>query len=114
MGEEEEKEGREGDILRIREDSVAGRARVNKRPSAVMAASATSDAFRWLFRPRLSRCGSEILFSATSFLPLPETRNVSAEAITALPFPNFRSCTRNEATHPRWVIRRSGSLCTAF
>lgn len=32
-------------------DSVAGRARVNKRPSAVMAASATSDAFRWLFSP---------------------------------------------------------------
>lgn len=32
-------------------NSVAGRARVNKRPSAVMAASATSDAFRWLFSP---------------------------------------------------------------
>lgn len=31
--------------------SVAGRAHVNKRPSAVMAASATSDAFRWLFSP---------------------------------------------------------------
>lgn len=31
--------------------SVGGRARVNKRPSAVMAASATSDAFRWLFSP---------------------------------------------------------------
>lgn len=30
---------------------VAGRARVNKRPSDVMAASATSDAFRWLFSP---------------------------------------------------------------
>lgn len=50
------KEGEEGDILRMEgcrrlQSSVAGRARVNKRPSAVMAASATSDAFRWLFSP---------------------------------------------------------------
>lgn len=29
--------------------ALAGRACVNKRPSAVMAVSATSDAFRWLF-----------------------------------------------------------------
>lgn len=31
--------------------ALAGRACVNKRPSAVMAVSATSDAFRWLFSP---------------------------------------------------------------
>lgn len=58
VAKEEAKEegGREGDILRMEgcrrlRSSVAGRARVNKRPSAVMAASATSDAFRWLFSP---------------------------------------------------------------
>lgn len=77
---------------------VAGRARVNKRPSAVMAASATSDAFRWLFRPRLSRCG--LKFSSRqppsyryprpgTFLGSAEANAITASLLLSLAIPTF-------------------------
>lgn len=59
-----------------------GRVRVNKRPSGVMAVSATSDAFRWLFSPRVClRVASKSLTSPS--LPCLYTRAIH-------PFRQFR------------------------
>lgn len=48
---EREKEMQKKSKRRLTRWLWVGRVRVNKRPSGVMAVSATSDAFRWLFSP---------------------------------------------------------------